>query len=207
MSEIVYILINEAMEGLVKIGRTTTSVEQRIKELDNTSTPLPFQCFYAAEVANSALVEGKLHRIFADKRIRNNREFFRVDANQVREAVQLAEIKEVTPRTDVVVDAEDVQALKKAVATEERRSRLRFTDLNIPIGSTLTFAKDRDITCQVVADGKINFEGTVMSPSAAALVVVKRLGYDWAAVSGSDYWEFEGETLTARRLRLEDEES
>lgn len=207
MSEIVYVLINEAMEGLVKIGRTTTSVEQRIRELDNTSTPLPFQCFYAAEVANSAIVEGKLHRIFADKRIRNNREFFRVDANQVREAVQLAEIKEVTPRTDIVVDAEDVQALRKAVATEERRSRLRFTDLKIPIGSNLTFAKDKNVTSQVVADGKINFEGAVMSPSAAALIVVRRLGYEWAAVSGSDYWEFDGETLTARRLRLEDEES
>lgn len=207
MSEIVYILTNEAMEGLVKIGRTTTSVEQRIKELDNTSIPLPFQCFYAAEVGNSALVEGKLHRIFADKRIRNNREFFRVAANQVREAIQLAEIKEVTPRDDVVVDAEDVQALKKAVASEERRSRLRFTDLDIPVGSTLTFAKDRNVTSQVVADGKINFEGAVMSLSAAALIVVRRLGYNWAAVCGTDYWEYDGETLSARRLRLEDEEA
>jgi hypothetical protein len=207
MSEIVYILINEAMEGLVKIGRTTTSVEQRIRELDNTSTPLPFQCFYAGEVANSALVEGKLHRIFADKRIRSNREFFRVAPNQVKEAIQLAELKEVTPRNDVVVDAEDVQALKKAVASEERRSRLRFSDLEIPIGSTLTFVKDRNITSQVVADGKINFEGSVMSPSAAALIIVRRLGYEWAAVSGSDYWEFDEETLTARRLRLEDEQS
>lgn len=206
MSEIVYILTNEAMEGLVKIGRTTTSIEQRIKELDNTSIPLPFQCFYAAEVANSALVEGKLHRIFADKRIRNNREFFRVAVNQVKEAIQLAEIKEVTPRNDVVVDAEDVQALKKAVASEERRSRLRFTDLDIPVSSLLTFAKDRNITSQVVADGKISFEGTVMSLSAAALIIVKRLGYNWAAVCGTDYWEYDGETLSAIRLRLEDEQ-
>ncbi len=70
------------MEGVVKIGRTANSAEQRIRELDNTSLPLPFQCFYAAEVVNSALVEGELHRIFSDKRIRSNREFFRVDANQ-----------------------------------------------------------------------------------------------------------------------------
>jgi hypothetical protein len=89
MPEIVYVLTNEAMEGMVKIGRTTTSVEQRIRELDNTSMPLPFQCFYAAEVGNSLLVEGKLHRIFSDKRIRSNREFFRADANQVKEAIQL----------------------------------------------------------------------------------------------------------------------
>lgn len=206
MAETVYVLTNEAMEGLVKIGRTTTSVEQRIRELDNTSMPLPFQCFYAGEVANSALVEGKLHRIFADKRIRNNREFFRVDPNQVREAIQLAELRDVTPRFDVVVDIEDVQALKKAVATEERRSRLRFSELGIKTGSVLTFLKDSNITCQVVSDGKVDFEGKIMSPSASALIAVKKLGYEWAAVSGSDYWAFEGETLTARRLRIEDEQ-
>jgi hypothetical protein len=206
MPEIVYVLTNEAMEGMVKIGRTSTSVEQRIKELDNTSLPLPFQCFYAAEVGNSVLVEGKLHRIFSDKRIRTNREFFRVDANQVREAIQLAELKDVTPRGDVVVDASDVQALQKAVASEERRTRLRFTELAIPVGSVLTFAKDSNITCTVVTDGRVEFEGQVLSPSSSALIVVRRMGYQWTAVSGSDYWEFDGETLAARRLRLEDEQ-
>jgi hypothetical protein len=205
MAETVYVLTNEAMEGLVKIGRTTTNVEQRIRELDNTSLPLPFQCFYAGEVANSSLVEGKLHRIFADKRIRNNREFFRIDPNQVREAIQLAELRDVTPRTDVVVDAEDVKALERAVETEERRARLRFTELNIPIGATLVFAKDVTITAQVVADGKVNFDGEVMSPSAAAKIAVKQLGYNWSAVSGSVFWMYADETLVARRLRLEDE--
>ena len=34
MPEIAYALIKEAMEGMVKIGRTTTSVEQRIRDLD-----------------------------------------------------------------------------------------------------------------------------------------------------------------------------
>jgi hypothetical protein len=204
MSEIVYVLTNESMDGMVKIGRTTTSVEQRIRELDNTSLPLPFQCFYAAEVNNSALIEAKLHRIFSDKRIRQNREFFRVDANQVREAIQLAEIKDVTPKIDVVVDSSDIQALQKAMATEERRSRLRFTALGIPNGAELRFTKNSELKCFVVSDGKVNYNGQVISPSAAALIAIKSLGYNWGAVSGSDYWEFDGETLTARRLRLED---
>lgn len=206
MAEIVYVLTNEAMDGLVKIGLTATSVEERIKQLDNTSLPLPFQCFYAAEVANAAIVESKLHKIFADKRVRSNREFFRVSANQVREAVQLAELKDVTPKTDVVVDASDIQALKNAVASEERRSRLRFSELQIPVGATLAFTKDAAIRSTVVADGKVQYEGQSLSPSAAALLVIRKLGYNWAAVSGSDYWEYEGETLTARRLRMEDEQ-
>lgn len=204
MAEIVYVLTNEAMDGLVKIGLTTTSVEERIKQLDNTSLPLPFQCFYAAEVVNAAVVENKLHKIFADKRVRSNREFFRVAANQVREAIQLAELRDVTPKNDVVVYDSDIQALKNAVASEERRSRLRFSELQIPVGATLTFTKDANETCTVVADGKIDYCGQVMSPSAAALLVIRKLGYNWAAVSGSDYWEYEGETLTARRLQFED---
>ncbi len=206
MAEIVYILTNEAMDGLVKIGRTTTSVEQRIKELDNTSVPLPFQCFYAGEVKDSAFVESHLHQAFSDKRVRGNREFFRIDPNQVKAAIKIANPTDVTPRIDIVVDASDVQALKKAAANEERRSRLRFTELGVPVGAVLTFTKDPAQTCTVVSDGKVSFDSEVLSPSAAALKVVRKLGYQWAAVSGSDYWMYEDETLTARRLRLEDEE-
>jgi hypothetical protein len=206
MAEIVYILTNEAMDGLVKIGRTTTSVEQRIKELDNTSVPLPFQCFYAGEVKDSAFVESHLHQAFSDKRVRGNREFFRIDPNQVKAAIQIADPTDVTPRIDIVVDASDVQALKKAAANEERRSRLRFSELNVPVGAVLIFTKDPAYTCTVVSDGRVRFESEVLSPSAAALRVVRRLGYQWAAVSGSDYWMYEDETLTARRLRLEDDE-
>jgi len=206
MAEIVYVLTNEAMDGLVKIGRTTTTVEQRIRELDNTSMPLPFQCFFAGEVTDSAYVEAHLHKAFADKRVRTNREFFRVDPNQVRAAIMIANPKDVTPRTDIVVDASDVQALQKAAVAQERRSRLKFTELAIPVGSTLLFVKDEAVTCTVVANGEVNFQGQIMSPSKAALIAVQNLGYKWAAVSGSDYWKYEDETLTARRLRFEDEQ-
>jgi hypothetical protein len=48
MPELVYVLTNEAMEGMVKIGRTTTSVEQRISDidpLDKFIKPLTFNSF------------------------------------------------------------------------------------------------------------------------------------------------------------------
>lgn len=207
MAEIIYILTNEAMYGLVKIGRTTTSVEQRIKELDNTSMPLPFQCFFAGEVTDSASVESNLHKAFSNARVRNNREFFRIDPNQVRSAIMLANPKDVTPKSDVVVDASDVQALQKASIAQDRRSRLKFTELGVPVGATLIFVKDESIVCTVVADGEVSYSGQIMSMSKAALDAVRKLGYKWSAVSGSDYWTYEGETLTARRIRLEDEQS
>jgi len=66
--EIVYILINEAMPNYVKIGRTT-NLEQRIRSLDNTSTPLPFECFFACTVNDAAFVEKQLHDAFLDNRV------------------------------------------------------------------------------------------------------------------------------------------
>ena len=157
-------------------------------------------------MADCAYVEAHLHKAFADKRVRNNREFFRVDANQVRAAIMIANPKDVTPRNDVVVDASDVQALQKAAVAQDRRSRLKFTELGIPVGATLVFVKDEAVTCTVVANGEVDFQNQIMSPSKAALLAVQKLGYTWAAVSGSDYWKYEDETLTARRLRLEDEQ-
>jgi hypothetical protein len=68
--------------------------------------------------------------------------------------------------------------------------------MNIPIGSTLTFSKDQNITSTVVKARKVLFRGEEVSPSAAALAVVHEMGYDWAAVSGMDYWEFQGIKLS-----------
>ena len=53
MSEIVYILTNEAMPDMVKIGITSTTVEERMKSLQSTGVPLPFTCYYAAEVEDA----------------------------------------------------------------------------------------------------------------------------------------------------------
>ena len=57
MPEIVYILTNEAMPGLIKIGRTNGEVSERVRQLDTTPIPLPFECFYAAEVTDADRVE------------------------------------------------------------------------------------------------------------------------------------------------------
>ena len=70
MIGIIYILVNEFMPNLVKIGITERSVEQRIKELDNTNTPVPFQCVFDAEVNDIVNVEKLIHTTFEDKRIK-----------------------------------------------------------------------------------------------------------------------------------------
>ena len=201
MNEIIYILINEAMPGYVKIGKTSTSLEQRIRELSaSTSVPLPFTCFYACTVKDATFVEHQLHDAFDNNRINPRREFFQISPERVVSALKLAEIENVTPKKDFVESHEDQQALNQARA--EMRAKFNFKMVNIPIGAELIFSRDENIKA-IVADNKsINFNNNITSLSASAQ---KILGYDYG-VQGTAYWMYEGETLDERRKRLEGEE-
>lgn len=58
MPNIIYVLTNEAMPGLVKIGLTNDNIESRIGQLSAaTGVPLPFECFFAAEVKDCNKLE------------------------------------------------------------------------------------------------------------------------------------------------------
>ena len=53
-SDIVYLLTNEAMPGLVKIGMTAKIVTQiRIDQFYDSSVPVPFECVLAIRVDKS----------------------------------------------------------------------------------------------------------------------------------------------------------
>ncbi len=195
MNEIIYILINEAMPGYIKIGRTT-NLEQRMRSLDTTSVPLPFECFFACTVSDSNFVERQLHDAFADQSVRSSREFFELAPERVLAALKLAAIEDVTPKSDYVETQEDQQALNEA---RSKRARFNFEMVHIPVGSELTFIKDDTIRVRVVDKSTIEWNGEIFSLSAAAQ---KALGVDWPA-QGPLYWMFEGETLDERRDRME----
>jgi hypothetical protein len=198
MNEIIYILINESMPGYVKIGRTT-DLEQRMRSLDTTSVPLPFECYYACTVSNAAYVEKQLHDAFMDHRIRSSREFFEISPDRVASALKLAEIENITPQRDYVETAEDQQALNQA---RQRRAVFSFNMTNIPVGAEISYVNDENIKARVVDNKHIEFNGEVTSLSASAQ---KLLGYPYQ-VQGTIYWIYEGETLDERRRRLESEE-
>jgi hypothetical protein len=203
MPDIIYVLTNEAMPGLVKIGLTTDSIESRISSLSaTTSIPLPFECFFAAEVANCGKLEKQLHQLFSESRINPKREFFKVDPEKVVLAISIGDFKEITPGLPQV-DLVEQAALEQAKA---RRPRLRLEALGINPGATLTFSRDETITAMVLEGGRLNFNGEVMSSSAAALKALHGLGYSTPAASGSGYWKFDGELLDERRRRMETEQ-
>lgn len=204
MSGIVYLLTNPVMPGLTKIGKTNINgLESRLQTLYNTSVPIPFHCFYACEVEDPDLVEKKLHDAFGDHRVNKKREFFEIDAERVKSVLELLAINDVTPTEEKFEDSDDKVAYEKA---SEIRSRINFKMLDIPIGSTLTFSKDENIVATVVTNRTIEYSGVETSiSSSAADILTSQFGYKSRAVSGSDYWTFEGEKLWERRHRLERE--
>ena len=199
---IVYVLINEAMPGYTKIGRTT-NLEQRLQALYRTPVPLPFECVYAAEVDNPPFIEQKLHDTFDDHRVSASREFFRISPERVVSALQLAPHKDVTPRRDYVETDEDQRALDEA---RERRANFNFEMVDIPVGAILNFTRDQSITCIVADRRHVDFEGEATSISVAAQKALGKIGVNWKAVQGPLYWQYKGETLDERRRRYEEGE-
>ena len=192
---IVYILTNESMPDTIKVG-ITESLDRRVRELDNTSTPLPFECYYAVEVENASAIEKKIHEGLDDKRVRQNREFFNATPEQAKAILEIAEVmggKNVTPKEDIVETPQDKQALENA---RKKRGRIDyFGILGIQKGTTLTFSKDENITCVVSDNGKIIFRDKETTLSGSALLVTNEMGYDWGQVQGAGYWCYQGKTL------------
>lgn len=204
MPRIIYVLTNEAMPGLVKIGLTTDSVESRIANLSaSTGVPLPFECHFAAEIPEGVSlekIEKTLHQLFAEHRINPRREFFKVEPEKVVLALSIGSFKEVTPgRADI--DPVEVKAMEKV--KEQRRARINLAALGIQVGDELVLSRDENIKAVVLEGNKISYQGEILSLSAAVLKALQEMGYRSTSVSGSDYWMFEGELLDERRIRLE----
>ena len=196
----VYILTNEAMPGMVKIGMTSVGIPERMRSLDVTSVPLAFECYYAARVDDMARVESALHTAFGDKRVRASREFFRVDPYRVKAFLELLALEDVTPREDVETEPGDAEAIQHA---RRMRPRFEFPMADVPVGAELTFARGDGFTARVIDHRAIEFEGETTSLSASAKQILQRLGYTSPQVQGTAYWLYEGQTLDERRRELE----
>jgi hypothetical protein len=194
---IVYVLTNGAMPGFIKIGMTQQDdLQSRLKQLYNTSTPLPFECVYAARVPDCRSLERTLHFVFGEKRVRANREFFTADPDLVRAVIELVKLSDATP-TD---EQQDISPAERVAIEEISRARaepMTLEKLGLTPGAVLTFTKDPVVTCTVDGSKTVLFEGEVMSLSQAALKAIRAMGYDWPSARGFEYWAYQGVKLTA----------
>ena len=79
----VYILENDSMPGLIKIGRTSRDSVERARELSSTTgVPTPFKVAFELPSAEYEQLEGKIHNRLAGYRVTSNREFFKYPVNK-----------------------------------------------------------------------------------------------------------------------------
>src|ERR1017187_3293422 len=89
MSEFIYVLENPSMPGMVKIGRTERSVSERVNELSSaTGVPTGFAVVKEYAVTNSVEAERIIHERLSDYRVAENREFFKMEGEDVTDIIE-----------------------------------------------------------------------------------------------------------------------
>ena len=194
-SGIVYLLINEAMPGLVKIGKTARNDPQvRINELYNTSVPVPFECALAVQVQNPSAVEDALHKAFEPNRINPNREFFQIEpefpAAILKLLISLGS-EDVTPTVNEENSSIPEIERKTSEKLRSRRPSLNFIEMGVNVGSTLHSVSGNE-TAKVVSERKVKFREQEMSLSEATKIV-REISYN---VSPCSHWKFNGRSLS-----------
>jgi hypothetical protein len=83
----VYVLSNQAMPGLVKIGFSLKDPALRARELSGTGIPYPHILEYDVHVVDPRTVEQRTHQALASKRAAENREWFRCSVHEARAVI------------------------------------------------------------------------------------------------------------------------
>jgi hypothetical protein len=79
------------MPGILKIGRTSRRVLDRVRELDGaTGVPTPYTVEATVWSADASAVEAATHAALAARRVNRNREFFRITVEEALAAARAA---------------------------------------------------------------------------------------------------------------------
>ncbi len=189
--QIVYVLTNSAMPGLVKIGYTTQDdANTRIAQLYATGVPIPFTLEYACKVQNAEEVEKALHVAFSPNRVNPKREFFRIEAEQAIAILKLLHTEEATQEISEQPTTLDQQSIAAAEQMRSRRPNLNFAEMSIPIGAILQ-STHSDVTVVVVGPKKVRLGDDEISLTAATREV---LGLDYN-VQPVAHWTYQGRSI------------
>ena len=128
----VYVLTNQGMSGLVKIGYTSGLPQDRAKALYSTGVAYPFKVMYQVRCREYRKVEQAVHRKLAAKRVNNGREFFACSVQEAIDAIAACV-------GDYFISDEDFRPVserkKRSVGKQVRRrknlSRLRYVLLGL----------------------------------------------------------------------------
>ena len=106
-------------------------------------------------------------------------------------------LKKMKPEGHEIEDEETAAE----VAKETKRGPFKFSAVDIHVGATIKYVNDSSIEATVVDDRHISYKGVTTSVSALAQELLE---VDHA-VQGTVYFTYEGEKLTDRRDRMENQ--
>ena len=226
MKGIVYIFTNPAMPDWVKIGYTENEdISQRLKELNSsTAVPLSFRVYATLICENPRDIEQSVHNLFDqinkdlhsiemdDKGRKRVREFFKILPEKaysvMKEVAKLSNNENSLKRNTPTEKELEEEHFSENDIEKNRRSKVTFEELEIPVGAELTFIYDETKKCRVKSSERkiafVNENGEEEETSLSA--ISKKLLNSKYRVNGYKYWTFDNdESLWNRRLRLEEE--
>jgi len=206
----VYILTNPSFrEDWVKIGKSSRPVDIRSKELDNTAVPLPFEIFATLKTSKYEIVEKKIHKAIdrlTDLRIRQNREFFNIKPELALEILNdeamILDDAEITLYRDNA-PIKDNSQIQEDIVHKKQRPRFKFSMVNIPIGTKITFIPT-GLTVKVASDDQIEYEGRIykLSPFVGTFMPAEKRNTS-GAYQGAKYFSYNGKVLDDLRSEME----
>lgn len=135
-SGFVYILINPALAGMVKIGLTVGDSLNRARQLSrHTGVPQDFEVAYEELVSDCVAVEQLLHQRFDKWRVNARREFFRIPLKDAIVALQQAAAKYPIDSTR----EEKVDILPQLESRLRRWLRRDLVGLNISVVQDIVY--------------------------------------------------------------------
>lgn len=195
---IIYVLTNDAMPNMIKIGRTSgEGVERRVAELSRaTGIPLPFKVAVARAVQDARTFERALHIAFGPDRVNPAREFFSIAPERAIAIINAFSGQELTPQTERAVEqaVEESEPGTLAAAREferKRRPPMNFEEMGVPMGSSLTHIVTGEIV-EVVEPRKVILRGETTSLTRAQQIVS---GADYPVAPGR-HWSFNGTPIS-----------
>lgn len=229
----VYILTNPSFKKeWVKIGKSSREIKERVKELNNTSVPLPFEIYATLLTSKFNIAEKLLHEVIdklSNKRVCKNKEFFNLKPEKVLElfraiaksfpdaiiiryknnkpqprAVKKSSLKAISKNTGT----KRKHLVKKSAVDEKNSAHPRpvftFSEVKIPIRSQLVFIPT-GVKVKVISDRQIEYAGRQYSlTSFVRTFMPKNRRSPSGAYRGPCYFKYKGEVLNDIRKRIEE---
>ena len=85
----IYVLSNESMPDVIKIGYTKQSPKERANQISSaTGVATPFKVEYVFKCHEGEFLESEIHKYLDSCRVNTNREFFSISINEAKEVIE-----------------------------------------------------------------------------------------------------------------------